>query len=221
MNGFICMMMLLAGFPRGDTTDYTILLDYIDADITEVESLTEGTWFALFEADSAYELRKVELLLIPDESTVDEWERPPGVMLEILDESESPLFFVRSSEPVFTEGPVSTALHDYQHLNPDTSITLNTQGVQETRLFTTEDGLFLSDDEICQHVTDTSPGLLYSANFISVVWAGDIDRDGIIDLLIDDVNDGYDRYEYKLYLSSEAEPGSIVEMVASFYDVYY
>ncbi len=40
-------MMLFAGFPRGDTSEYTLLLNFIDADISEAESLTEGTWFGL------------------------------------------------------------------------------------------------------------------------------------------------------------------------------
>ena len=221
MTGFICMMMLLAGFPRGDHSDYTFLLSYLDGDANEIEGISEGAWFALFETDSVSELRTVELLLRPDRTIVEDWERPVGTYVETLNESEKPKFYIWSSKSIFTEGPVSIALDDYEHLSPDTSIVLNATGVQETRLFTTEEGLFLSDNEICQHITETHPGALYSANFISVVWAGDLDRDGNIDLIIDDVDDNYSRYVWNLYLSSEAEPGSIVKMVASFYDVYY
>ncbi len=221
MTGFLFLMMLLAGFPRGDHSGYTFLLNYIDGDVNEIEGISEGAWFALFETDSVSELRTVELLLTPEGTTVEEWERPTGTYVEALNESERPKFYIWSSKSVFTEGPVSIALDDYEHLSPDTSIVLNAPGVQETRLFTTEEGLFLSDHEICQHITETHPGALHGSNYISVVWAGDLDRDGIIDLIIDDVDDGYNRYVWALYLSSEAEPGSIVKMVASFYDVYY
>ncbi len=218
MTAFLFLMMLLAGFPRGDTTDYMMITPYIiHGDLAE----PEGAWYALFETDSVYELRTVEIFLTLDEPPSEDWERPAGFIVGILNETEKPLIIVSSSKTVFTEGPVSTALHDYQHMSPDTSIILHAPGVQETRLFTTIDGLFLSDDEICQWITDTPPGIQYSGNSITIVWAGDIDRDGVIDLIVNDVNDGYVYFEWKLYLSSEAGDDSIVRMVASYFDVYY
>lgn len=221
MTGFICIMMLLAGFPRGDHSDYTFLLSYLDGDANEIEGISEGAWFALFETDSVSELRTVELLLRPDRTIVEDWQRPVGTYVEALNESEKPKFYIWSSKSIFTEGPVATAWSEYQHVSRDTPVILAAPDLPEYRLFTTEEGLFLSDNEICQHITETYPGALHDSNFISVVWAGDIDRDGIIDLIIDDVSDGYIYFDYGLYLSSEAEPGSIVKMVASFFDVYY
>ena len=217
MNG-ILWLMIIAGFFGEDTTEYRIIAEYvIDGEVGDME----GTWFGLFEEDSVYELRIVELEVIPGTPPLEDWERPAGTQVTILNEPEKPLILVSSSEMTLIEGVRPTAFHDYQQLNPDTSMILDADGVQETRLFTTEEGLFLSDNEICQCITDTYPGVGPSAIFIGLVWAGDLDRDGMIDLIIDDVDDDYTSYRWKLYLSSEAEPGSIVRMVASFYDVYY
>ncbi|MCD4775028.1 MAG: hypothetical protein K8S15_03135 [Candidatus Aegiribacteria sp.] len=218
MNGLLCLMILVAGIPGEDTGDYRIITASVfDHDWVEYED----PWYGLFETDSVFELRMVELELIPGTPPLEEWERPAGLRVEIPDETEEPLIIVSSSEMEFVVGAVPAAFHGYQLLNPDTSIILNAPGIQEARLFTTEDGLFLHNSEIRQHITDTCPGDEYSSIFIAIVWAGDLDRDGKIDLIIDDVNDSYYYYNYKLFLSSEAEAGSIVKMVASFCDVYY
>jgi len=213
-------MMLFAGAPREENTDFKMIADgtlydnhydYIDP---------EDTWFGLFETDSVYELRLVEVQLTPNPPPLEDWERPSGSSVDILTETERAFILISSSKIVFTEGTVSTAWTEYQLLAPETPLILTAPGLSEYILLANKEGLFLSDDETCQHITDTRPGSSHCP-FIAVVWAGDLDRDGIIDLIIDDVNDSYNYFDYNLYLSSEAEPGSIVEMVASYYDVYY
>lgn len=128
-----------------------------------------------------------------------------------LNETERALILISSSKTVFTAGPVSTVLHEYQRLTPDTPFILTAPDLPEYRLFTTKEGLFLSDNEICQHITDTRPGSNYSPYYIGVVWAGDLDRDGIVGLIIDDVSDSYNYYDWNLYLSSEAGPDSSLD----------
>lgn len=221
MTAFICLIALLAGFPRGENADYRMIVDntLFDNHCDYLDS--EGPWFGLFETDSVYELLSVELVLTPNDPPLEDWERPSGSSVDILNETERPLILISSSKTVFSEGPVFTALYDYTHLIPETPVIMTAPNLPEYRLLASEEGLFLYDDEVCQHITDTRPGPAHSANFVAVVWAGDLDRDGIIDLIIDDVNDSYNYYDYKLYLSSEAGPDSIVRMVASFYDVYY
>lgn len=221
MNGFLCLTILLAGFPRGENSDYKMIADYTLYENPYDYIDSEGPWFGLFETDSVFDLRLVELHLTPNPPPPEDWERPSGVSVDILNETEIPLILISSSKTIFTEGPLSTAPHEYQHLIPDTSVILAAPGLPEYRLFVTEDGLFLSDDDMCQHITDTRPGPLHSSCFIGVVWAGDLDRDGVIDLLIDDVSSGYNYYDWNLYLSSEAGYDFIVMLVASFYDVYY
>ena len=215
------MMMLIAGAPRGEDSEYRMIADYTLYDNHYDYIDAEAPWFGLFETDSGYELRLVELQLIPNPPPPEDWERPTGSKVEMLNETDNWLILISSSSTILTEGPVSTAPLEYCRITPDTPVILTAPDLPEYRLFATEEGVFLSDDETCQRITDTRPGGSHSNIYIAIVWAGDLDRDGIIDLIIDDVSDSYNYYYYSLYLSSEAEPGSLVRLVASFYDVYY
>jgi hypothetical protein len=47
-----------------------------------------------------------------------------------------------------------------------------------------------------------------------LLWAGDIDRDGKLDFLMD-IAGHYNASEPALYLSSQASPGTLVKKVAS------
>ena len=181
----------------------------------------EDDWFGLFDAACGSMLRPVEFELILEDIVVYEGERPAGWMLEFPGETQEPLFMVTSSMQVFTAGPVPTAIHEYVPLNSDMSISINVEGMVEARLFTTEEGLFLESCGLCQHITDTYPGEESFGNHIAIVWAGDLDRDGRIDLLIDDVYDSYYLFDYCLFLSTEAGPDYLVNKVSRFYDVYY
>ncbi len=218
MTGLLCLMVLFTGFPQESDAEYRFMSTcLLDGDWVE----TEDTWYGLFQTDSTFELRKVELQLSRSTAPLWEGERPHPIKVELVGESDWPLIILSSSEKEFVEGPINTAFRNYQSLVPDTSIILEAPGIQETLLFTTEEGLFLSNGEVFQSLSDTYPGEEYSGQHMGVVWAGDLDRDGRVDLIINDIDDGYFRFRWHLFLSSEAEPDSIVEMVASFCDVYY
>ena len=181
----------------------------------------EDEWFGLFDSGCGCMLRPVDFELILQDIIVYEGEPPAGWILEFTGETQEPLFILTSSMPVFTSGPVPTAIHEYLPLSSDTSISIDVEGIVEARLFTTEEGLFLESCELCQHISDTYPGEEDFGNHIAIVWAGDLDRDGRIDLLIDDVYDSYHTYDYFLFLSTEAGPDNLVNKVGRFYDVYF
>ncbi len=212
-------MMLIAGSPRGEDSNYRMILPTVVYD----ESLdAEDEWLGLFDYSSMYMLRSVDLRLTPQDIIVYEGERPPGILVELPEEEYAvPLILVSSSMPVFTAGSVLTVVYDYMHLLPELSVVFNKDELEEVRLFTTEEGLFLSNGQIEQHITDTFPGEEHDDIYMGIVWAGDIDRDGKLDFLLNDVSDGYYIYKWDLYLSSEANPDQLVGIVASFLDVYY
>lgn len=152
MNSIFCLMLLIAGFPRGENTDYKMIADYTLYSNHSNYIDSESPWFGLFETDSVYELRLVELHLTPNPPPLEDRERSTGSSVDIFNETELPLILTSSSKTVFTEGLVSTAPHEYQRLTPYTPFILAAPELSEYSLFTTKEGLFLSDDEICQHI---------------------------------------------------------------------
>lgn len=218
MTGLLCLMVVFTGFPQENDTNYRFMSTCLyDGDWVE----TEDTWYGLFQTDSMFELRKVELQLSRSTAPLLEGDRPHPFKVELVGEPDWPLIILSSSEKEFIEGPVHTAFRNYQSLVPDTSIILEAPGILETLLYTTEEGLFLSNGEVCQALSDTYPGEEFGGQNLGILWAGDLDRDGRVDLIIDDIDDGYYCYRLHLFLSAEAGPDSILEMVASFGDVYY
>lgn len=88
-------------------------------------------------------------------------------------------------------------------------------------MFTNRDGLYLSSEQITQHITGTFPGEEHSETYMGILWAGDLDRDGKLDLLLNDVADEYGRFSWDLYLSTEASSDQLVGKVATFCYTYY
>lgn len=217
MNCILCLV-LLAGAHEIEPIEYEMILPSI---IYDENINPEEDWFGLFDFACDCMLRPVEFELTLEDVIVYEGERPAGWIVDIPGEAEKPLFLITSSMPVFTAGPVPAVIHDYILLCPDTSITIDVHDIEEARLFTTEEGLFLESLELCQHITDTYPGDEQSGNYIGIVWVGDIDRDGRIDLLIDDVYDSYYIFNYCLFLSTEADSDNLVNKVDRFFDVYF
>lgn len=211
--------MMVGGTHEIQPIEYRIVTKTIIYDETIV---ADDDWMGVFETESGSELRAVELRLNLENEPLHRPEKPGGRRVDVLGEIETPLFLISSSISVLTPGPLITSIYSHSlHLIRGTSIALNAPGLGETRLYTTDEGLFLCGSSIQQHITDTFPGGDGSAEFLGVVWAGDLDRDGKVDLLINDVGSGANRYNWNLYLSTEASPDQLVRKVASFYDVYY
>ncbi len=217
MIGLVCLM-LLGDTPVIEPIEYLMILHTI---VYDENPVADGNWLGVFETDSGSELRYVDLQLTWQDYEPYEGERPAGRYVSLRAETESPRFLVWSSSPVFTEGPVTTFMYSNSvRLSQMSSFFLNTPGLAEAKLYTSSEGLFLSSSGILQHITDTFPGP-YDNSFLGIVWAGDLDRDGKVDLIIDDVDSGYYIYDWNLYLSTEASPEQLVGWVASFFDVYY
>ncbi len=211
--------MLTGETHEPEPVEYSMILPGIVMDET---TDADNDWFGLFEVDCGhYMLRPVELQLVREEGTVYEGERPPGRIVELPRESESPRILLSSSSPVFTSGPVLTAIDFLLPLPLETSFILSTSDVEASEIEATEEGLLISASGIQQHITDTYPGDGPEGPFLELIWAGDLDRDGRMDLLLNDVKNSYLIYNWVLYLSSEASRGQLVGRVASFYDVYY
>jgi hypothetical protein len=75
--------------------------------------------------------------------------------------------------------------------------------------------LVMESNGISQIVT-YNPHYVSSDIIGDLLWVGDLDRDGKLDLYFDDY--GYEKGSFgsNLYLSSQAEPGKLVKLAASF-----
>ncbi len=185
----------------------------------ELPEFEEG-WFGVFETDSGDILRKISFELLKSSYQPEEGERPEPFFIEFLDEPEEPMLIIASSAFQFREGFIQRAFIEKSELEVGDALKLTAPGLTDIGVLSTEAGLFITDGGIVQILTETFKEDS-TENSISIEWAGDLDRDGSIDLLIDDLDDPYNRFCFKLYLSSQAEEGDLVKEVASFYDVYY
>lgn len=213
---FLVIMMILGG---SEPADYWMIRPTIVYN-EDIDGADE--WLGLFDMACNCMLRSVEVQFTLQDIVVYEGERPAGLVVELPGENYStPLVLLSSSMPVFSRGPVLTVIHDYMHLLVNLSVVFSEEELEEVTLFTNGDGLFLSNDEIEQHITDTFPGEEQSETYMGILWAGDLDGDGELDFLLNDVAHGYRRFSWDLYLSSEAASDQLVGKVATFYDVYY
>ena len=78
------------------------------------------------------------------------------------------------------DGPVEPVLFDTDKLAADTSIVLDGSWV----IYTDQEGLFLTDGEVSQRLSNIYPNAYGEG--VSVVWAGDLDGDGMIDIVLND-----------------------------------
>ena len=215
------MILVIMTLP-GDMNDASIRM--IIPGIVYEDSLVfqQGQWMGLFVPDSGgCMLRPVELDCRMDQDPLCDWERPAGLIVTTPQEPERPMILLMSVDSVFTQGPVDILVGNDLLLPPDTSIVLHSDSMTAAELRTSESGLFITCGQLEQNITETFPGSGPSAPCISIIWAGDLDRDGQVDLLLNDLDDSYNWFCWDLYLSGAAPSGQLLKKVARFYDVYY
>jgi hypothetical protein len=179
---------------------------------SEVETSDGDIWLAVFPTGDGSVAKRIELVVRPayDPYLDHDDEMTARTVYSASLDGMKPLFFLRPVDSVFTEGGLPTALTRSPVLMPDTTLEL----MGSSFLYTTEEGLYLSDGQVSQRLSDVYP-VSYGER-VSVVWAGDLDGDGLVDLVLDDQGHYAMNLFLRLFLSSEAEPGFLVREVASF-----
>ena len=136
-----------------------------------------------------------------------------------------PLFLVKA-KGLLKEGPVTTVFDELSNLGESSPVTLNLDGTSYVLKVGSEDTAPCPDHSLPRNarlvlVNGESRQVLYSLQecgndpswFLS--WAGDLDRDGKLDLYVN-VTQHYNVTERKLFLSSQAGKGQLVKEVAEF-----
>jgi len=201
----VCM-----GFVFLEDSGYEILVpgNYFQG---ETEAVRGELWHGVYATSAGYELRTVELVVKAAHSLAD---RPhgerTGSLILVAGEEGKLLFLLQSEGGVFSPGSIHCELVN----TGDLQIGVSIQVSDSCEVFTTEAGLFLSDGHVSQRLSDVYPDSFGEG--VSVVWVGDLDGDNLIDVVLDDQPHYATKCFYRLFLSSEADPGSLVKEVARF-----
>jgi hypothetical protein len=197
----------------------------------EVKARNGEKWLGLyvtrrgaFLAESTLTVRRVI------DPVIDEDERKPTGKSVNVDRSEKPVFLVKNAV-MLKQGQATTVYHgglEKAHsFGSKSPVTLKLGGqtyqlkvVSPKRLLPEAEGLLPADAKLTL-TSGSSTQTLYSLNDKSesagwyLLWAGDLDGDGKLDLYLS--LDGYNFEERWLFLSSQAGPGQLVKGVAKFH----
>ena len=182
----------------------------------ETESQNGELWLGLFTTNQSYELRTVELTVSAEHSLADRLygnKQKTGKSVSVTGEEGTLLFLLRSQNNTFVEGAVFPTIVGSEDLEIGVSIPAG----ENTEIFTTSDGLFLTDETITQRLSNVYPDSYGEG--VAVVWAGDLDGDNKIDIILDDQPHYAFKHFYRLFLSSEATDDELVKEVAQFVTV--
>jgi len=196
-------------------------------------SIVDGDAVFVFgQINEKYVLQKNIALVKKTEDQImgDSPEQPTGkeISLKTVQEDFTPLFLMRS--PLFKEGEVKTAQIPADCLsNEKTPCTLNWNGqtytltVKDKQLVDSDTGdikyysyeLSITNGTHTTNMTsDSNEGVISD-----LIWAGDMDGDGKLDMLTSGSRHYNVHVGYKLYLSSYAKKGEIFGFAGSIFGV--
>lgn len=186
-------------------------------------------WMALVMEDSVFRLRPTTIQVQPFFDPVNDKGRQVMSGREVRGTIPNTLLFITGMDRL-KEGVVDTVSYPGQVIMPNTAIDLKFKG----RTYT----LAASGDSIQDESSESyalknyswkisgtkggkkiSQELASNENFESAIyvllWAGDLDRDGIPDLLVD-LSNHYNASEVTLFMSSLADKGKLYKKIATF-----
>ncbi len=164
-------------------------------------------WLGLCRNGSGWELKPVDVTLERrHDPMLDEDGEATG--WRVFTHREKPLLYLRSD--VFIRGPVFPVLLETELLSPGwvfspgegESVSAETSGVYYTR------------GDRSQKLSEVYENLYGEG--VSVVWVGDLDGDGMNDLILNDCPHYAIYAGYRVFLSTMAEPGELLGEVAEF-----
>jgi len=187
---------------------------------TEIIGKTGEMWFGLYRDSLSFELRETRVTVTDSQTVGGLYDR-----FVTVDQPSSPLFLVRRVSGLYNR-PIRTVLATRTFVHP-----------AESKSLKFDDSTYYSFTAFGQVVDETVDVVIHdysiqlrqgrrsqviaSFNRIGsdkhpmILWVGDLDDDGKLDLLMDTATN-YNLIEYTLFLSSMATSGNLVKRVASF-----
>ncbi len=193
----------------------------------EVEAETGEQWLGLHISRDGSMLLNYELTVESVfDLVVDEVGQKTGKKVSV-DLPLQPTFLV-NSDWILNAGPVETVFEGKQEESQQIApVTLNLAGASyELKIAGPEDGEKCGQDGLPKNAKlvltkGNASQVLYSLEECgddptwSLLWAGDLDKDGKLDLYVS-VTQHYNSAQKKLFLSSQADEGQLVQEVAEF-----
>lgn len=195
-----------------------------DVSVPDVEG-----WYGLFRTDSGHVLEPVEIQARPwHDSMLDGPGDTTGIRISV-DHQLTPLFLIQSPDKL-EPGIVTTYFEGNKFVYPGELIRLEGYVLTALGKLSDEEGRPPTEPLILDYQVKlyNSPNYGGSRQVLvehgragaedtpSLIWAGDLDRDGKLDLFMDIANHYAPRH-YALYLSSEAEGDDLVKLVAELF----
>ncbi len=197
----------------------------------EIEAKSGETWLGLFNENSKYQLLNTKIEIHPERRP--DFGRKNSITIGLNKKTE-PVFLLKNAKKL-KQGEVKTL---YRRPSYDEAerlgIELKSMGrgfIQEFEFegrkytFRVKEGSTKSNEKILALVLEiekTSQIIHFiyyheSGDYVgNLLWVGDIDHDGKLDLYMDEYNYEKGGFGSSLFLSSEAEKGKLVKIVASF-----
>jgi hypothetical protein len=183
----------------------------------EVIGKTGEKWFALYRTNTGFELTATKVTVIDSPGIGGLYDK----FVQVNRPFET-VFLVRGIADL-REGSVKTVFSGHQFVKPNQFISLQlsndlrhsyqlyAEGKEDKETIDNYK-IILYSDQRRQTILSRSP--TYLEGTPCLLWAGDLDRDGRLDLLMDLTNH-YNVSEPTLFLSSMAAPNELVKKVAS------
>lgn len=197
----------------------------------EISAKSDQRWLGLFltKDSSALRYSRLRVRHVTDDVMDHGTQKKTGKQVSV-DSPREPLFLVRGAE-MLHPGPVITIFsekHNFERSLEKVPLTMKLGSASYVLKVMSPD----KHAELCRENvfprnaqlvlgSGTSSQVLYTLDacgnepYWYLLWAGDLDRDGKLDLYVS-VTQHYDVAQRKLFLSSQARRGKLVREVASF-----
>ena len=198
----------------------------------EVDATAGADWWGVYQADSGFELRNVTVGIERVHDPIVNLDGEATGKRISVDTQDNPLFLVRGL-PNAQEGPLKSAASEGEFLYPGQMAWLDLEPGQTpsgkhalAALGTAEEAsygvsinnyrLMLYENPWGQDAVRQELAQVDGINldgYPTLIWAGDLDRDGRLDFYMDLTNH-YNVRALTLFLSSAAKEGELVGLVA-------
>lgn len=218
----IIFSLLCYHINAGDQTEQILMVGVFHGD--EVSAVDGEEWDVLYSRDGSFFLEKAQIKIeLVKDVIIDNKDEKTGKKVSVDIDGE-PVFLLKNISNLST-GEVSASIESKIYFFENDSIKTETEYDEYLigmNIIDSKADLFISDGTVNQTLKEFTAYLTGDSYYMfgdeampSLIWAGDLDGDNKLDLLLD-MTDHYNVSEVTLFLSSHASNGELVKKVAVF-----